>query len=427
MKVASRERKERGQAGIFVLLMLVFVLLGFLGLALDVGRFQVIQAELQVAADAAALAAATRLIGTANSAANAGLTGQAPFDVTNGNDNRFNLHTTSIVGSTDLVTTVTFDYFATLDSALAGTGGAQAGFDAKYVRVDITAESPGIFTRFLTQRAERPTVRSFAVAGISAPVCRACGIDGVAVTALDTTDEQDYGFVPGEYYTLYLNVGQQRPNLAACPSQIPAPLPDTLQAAEYTILNHVPVGPETDTDGLLFRLGAGGLAPAGTEELPGCITIGSSETAMTGIQGATCGTAQPVARNLACGLNTRFGVDPSGNACNNITNVAELATLFSQDADIGGSDTTPQNYQLDYDGNARRVITAPIVDSSSSLTVLNLRQFLVQNDASLAGINVNAFTGAMRAQYIGAPVPIRLGTIGGACGVTRGVGKVVLF
>ncbi len=427
MSHAASHRRQRGQAAIFLLFLLSFVLLGFLGMAVDVGRMYAIQGELQAAADAAALAAATRLIGTSTSTAGAAITGMAPFDVTNGNDNRYNLHTTPLVGSTDLATTVTQDYFAVLADALAGTNGGQGGSDAKYVRVDITVESPAMFTRFLTPSTQRPSVRAFAVAGISAPVCAACGIDAVAVTAVDTSDDQDFGFVPGQYYTFYLNLSQQRPNLAACPSQVPPLLDGTIQVAEYTILNHVPSGPDTDTDGLLFRLGAGGISPAGSADVPGCMTIGATETAMTGLQGTTCPTAQPVARDLGCGMNVRFGVDPSGNACTNIASVSDLAALFTPDADVGAADTTLQDYSQDYGGNTRRVVTVPIVDDSASLTVLNFRQFFLENDPTVTGLNVGAFTGALRAQYIGTPVAIRLGTVGGACGVTRGVGKVVLF
>ena len=71
-RALTRRSETRGRAGqrgaalIYVLVM-IGVLVAFMSLAIDVGRLYLIQSELQTAADAGALAAATRLIGTANS------------------------------------------------------------------------------------------------------------------------------------------------------------------------------------------------------------------------------------------------------------------------------------------------------------------------------------------------------------------------
>ena len=70
-----------------------------------------------------------------------------------------------------------------------------------------------------------------------------------------------------------------------------------------------------------------------------------------------------------------------------------------------------------------------VLDSADALTVLNFRQFLLEmtGAANIAqGLNTNTANGALRAQYIGSPVPIRNGNVGGACRVTGGVGRVVL-
>lgn len=419
-------RNQRGAASLFLVFLLSMVLLATLALAVDVGQRYVIQSEIQAAADANALAAATRLLGTVNSAANSTVAGVAPLDPTNSNDNRFNMRLNSLSQSTDLATSVTFDYFNQVNDAKSGTNGGQAGADARYVRVDIQVQTPTLFTRFLTTDTNPTQVRASAVAGISSPLCQVCGVDGIAVTAIDPADPENYGFFPGSYYTLYLNLSQQRPNLAACPSTVPAPLTDTLQSVAYTILNHTPVGPETETDGLLFRLGAGGMAMTSTDPaVPACITINTNEQAMPGIQGATCATARPVARNFSCGWNVRFGVDPSATVCSNIAGVSDLFPLFTGDNDLGG--TAVQSYSLEYDGNARRVITVAVVDDPTNLAVLNFRQFFLQGDTTTVGLVVGRLTGAVRAQYIGSPVPVRIGTTAGSCGITRGVGKVVLF
>jgi hypothetical protein len=82
------------------------------------------------------------------------------------------------------------------------------------------------------------------------------------------------------------------------------------------------------------------------------------------------------------------------------------------------------------DGRLRRVLTVAIVDAADSLTVLNFRQFLIQmspvSPAVSQGLNTTLITGAFRAQYIGAPVPLRCGGIGGLCRVSLGVGRTVL-
>src|SRR5216117_3275522 len=72
-------------------------MLGLMVMAVDFGRFYAIQAELQTANDAAALAAATRLAGTMSSADQADLEWNASFDSTSGNDNRFNLRLNQVL------------------------------------------------------------------------------------------------------------------------------------------------------------------------------------------------------------------------------------------------------------------------------------------------------------------------------------------
>jgi hypothetical protein len=165
------------------------------------------------------------------------------------------------------------------------------------------------------------------------------------------------------------------------------------------------------------------MAPVSSDTtLSSCVSVGVGETALPGLQGTVT-----AARNLRCGLNTRFGVDPTGNAiCSAIAGVSDLALLFPSDTDVGPA--ALQAYGADYDGNARRVITAAIVSDSATLAVLNFRQFLLEGDPDTIGLNVTAAaTGLVRAQYIGTPVPVRLGTTAGSCGISRGVGKVVLF
>lgn len=441
----SRGGHQRGAASIYVLLLLVFVIFSFLVMAVDVGRLYLVQAELQTAAEAGALAAATRLWGTASSDVHAGDQVTTAFDTTTGNENRFNLRISQLgVPGTDLVTEILVDYFSTLADAQVNTNGGQSGADAKYARVEVRAETPVLFTRFLSpDREPRQRVAAAAVAGLSSPVCTACGIEALAVVPPDTTDEENYGFAPGEYYTLYLTPSQQRPNLPACPSPPPPPpMEGTSDAVvvEYILLNHIAAGPETDLDGELFRLAAGAMANTADLDPPGSISIGSEELAKPDLQGATCPEANSVGRDFLCGLNTRFGVDPAENACASIEGASDLAALYPADSDVGTADAdsetadTLQNYAVDYDGNLRRVLTVTVVDAADTLSVLNFRQFLIENSPTVPGVNPlnpnplnpGSFTGAFRAQYIGRPVPLRCGGVGGSCSVAFGVGRTVL-
>jgi hypothetical protein len=426
---------KRGQATVWVMVLLTGMILGCAAMAVDLGRMYTIQGEIKTIADASAMAAATRMIGTTNSTINALVTGLAPLDPTTGNDNRFNLHANSIIGSTDLAVTFNQDYYNLLADAQSGSNGGQIGGLAHYVRVDVNVESPAIFLVFLSPTlTSLPQVHASAIAGIGGPLCSVSGSDDIAVTAADSSDTQNYGFVPGGYYTMYLTCSQEAVAAAACivaVRTLPL-LTGTTATLEYTILNHTANGTATDIPGTLFEIGATPDNPAGnsTAGTTGTIAVGATDAPMA-IQ--TPGTAAVAAgRDFLCGMNVRFGdpVDPTTNVCNNITNVATLAAAYPADADTAPAAGTLQDYQNDYQGNGRRVITVAVVDAAATLNVLNFRQFLIEADSSGPGLIVTgaqATRGEMRAQYIGTPVPVRLGSTAGSCGITTGVGRLVLY
>src|SRR5438552_1039391 len=142
---------EAGSTSVYFLLF-TLVMLGLLAMAVDFGRFYAIQAELQTAADAAALSAATRLVGTMSSTDQADQKWNATFDSTTGNDNRFNLRLNQVLFSTNLVSETAASYFSSLGEATANTGGsAGGGIDwgsgtyPKYARVQISAQAPVLF------------------------------------------------------------------------------------------------------------------------------------------------------------------------------------------------------------------------------------------------------------------------------------------
>jgi len=416
------------------------VFLGLLVFAVDFGRMYLIQAELQTAADAAALASAMRLVGTANSPVQADEMA-APFETDTGNDNRFNLRANQISasgGGDGPGATIDVNYFSTLLDALANVnGGRRSGIEwssgvyPKYARVQIIAHAPVLFVPLLTSVfGSLADITASAVAGVSAPVCTACGIDGLAVPdQSEGTDPVNYGFVPGNFYTLYLTSSQQTPN----PPVTPAPLDGTIAAVQYVILNHVPSGLQgLDLDGSLFELGAGGISRSPGLTPPGTITAENTETAYPDLQGNT-GPGTTVGQDILCGLNVRFGVDPSLNICGTLDSggFTDLSSRFTSDTDIGGETYAAgaglQDYAMEYDGSLRRVLTMAVVDSVDTLSVLNFRQFLIEMSANTTqGLDPALASGAFRAQYIGALVPLRCGGIGGMCSISSGIGRVVL-
>ncbi len=418
--------KASGSAAIFLLLM-ILATFSFMTLAIDVGRLYLIQAELQTAADAGALAAATRLIGTANSQAHAADQFTVTFDTTSLNDNRFNLGLSQIgISGTPLETELSTDYFATLADARINSNGGQTGDQAKYVRAEVRAEAPVWFARLLSPERVTESVVTAAVAGIGGPLCSACGIDALAVVAVDPTDTEEFGFTLTENYTLYMNPAQQFVGLGGCQAGVQAPLPETVASVQYVLLNHLSGAASLDAEEELFRLGAGGSSSRSDLDPPGCVLIAAQEALLVDTLPPVCNNG---GRDLLCGLNTRFGVDFSTNVCANIPGVDVLSPLFAADNDIGES-AVLQTYSQDYDGNTRRVLTVAVVDAADTLNVLGFRQFFMQNAPTVAGLGpiagVVASRAAFRAQYIGAPVPVRAGTAAGTCNVTRGVGRTVL-
>lgn len=420
-------RRAKGATLIYVLVMMVAIF-GFMSLAIDLGRLYVIQAELQTAADAGALAAALLLNGTANAPTHAADQFATAFDTTSLNDNRFNLGLSQIgIPGTPLATEISTDYFATVADARANTNGGQTGDQAKYVRAEVRAEAPVSFARLLSPaRGPVQTVVATAVAGLSGPLCAACGIDALAVVAPDPADTDEFGFTLNENYTLYMNPAQQFVGLGGCQAGAQAPLTDTIASVQYVLLNHLSGAASTDAEEELFRLGAGGTSSRADLDPPGCVLIQAQEALLADQLPPVCNNG---GRDFICGLNTRFGVDFGTNNCTNVPNVDTLAPLFAADNDTGEA-AVLQEYGQEYDGNVRRVLTVAVVDAADTLNVLGFRQFFLQNSPTIAGLGpiVGAVSSraAFRAQYIGAPVPIRSGTAAGTCTVTRGVGRTVL-
>src|SRR5260370_1113091 len=104
-----------------MLVLLLPVLLGIMGFAVDLGRLYLVRGELTHAAEAMAIAAASKLIGTDTGLSNATAAAQATLDDTTGHGNKYNFGSLVIGQSTGLLTSTVSDptYFATAAGAIA--------------------------------------------------------------------------------------------------------------------------------------------------------------------------------------------------------------------------------------------------------------------------------------------------------------------
>lgn len=421
--IRSRSRKfGRGGAAISILVVLGPVILVLSGLAVDLGRLYFIKSELKTAANAAALAAAQRLIGTDASSGNATASAQLGIANTGGLGNKYDFAGLVIGGgATSLASSLEDpEFFDTASGAIGGansSGNTATGAQARYARITVRAEAPLLFFGLIPLGQERKTpILMEAVAGMSAPLCVACGIENIAIAPLDDTDTTDFGYVPGSRYTLgYQCLG----------APVPQALPNTQQRVQYLLLDRYDTTATVlaDEQSQMYRIGAGGLIPS-TNRGTSCFTIGATELlwASATVQGCATNNVATSVRSFACGIGSRFDTVPVGN-CANIAEIDALQTLQPVDTDL----TELDDYAA-YTGNTRRIITVPIVDvlsTNSAMTLLAFRQFLIQPNQNTISTNTTDPTARFAAIYLGSVAPIRQGRYEG-CQISTGPGKVVL-
>ncbi|MGH9659825.1 MAG: pilus assembly protein TadG-related protein [Bryobacteraceae bacterium] len=402
-----------------MLVLLVPVFFGLMGFGLDLGRLYLVRGELNHAAEAMALAAAEKLAGTEASLDDAGRAARLALDNATGFGNKYNFGSIPIGESTGTLTSTVPDpvYFETAADAVSDeSAGGAGGTTAKYVRVDLTADAPLLFWGMLALGQERRTpVMARAAAGISAPLCTACGIEPFAIAALSPDDTIDFGFVPGTKYTLGYPCNP--------PGGPPGALPGTTQRINYLIVNRYNDTSALEENQQLYRIGAQGLLPSSTAA-QACISISAEEMLWATATPSACNqqTVTASVRAAFCGLTTRFEATPPAG-CGAVTDVENLALSYTPDTFVEDLDE-----YAGYTGNGRRIITIPIVDTLSTtaaMVVLGFRQFLAlpgQADVMIAAGDQNARFGAM---YIGSVAPVKQGRFDG-CTITSGPGKVVL-
>jgi Flp pilus assembly protein TadG len=426
-----------------LLVIMVPVLFGLMGFALDLGRLYLIKGELNQAANAMALAAANQLVGTDAAPGNATTAADTVLDNTNNTAPAYNFGAIP-VGQTvgNLTSTVNPPAFFASLSDVTTPGALQAsGNTARFVQITLNADAPLLFWSLLPGGQSRKTsVGAVATAGISTPVCTACGIEPIAIAAIDSTDTVNFGFGDPTAATLYTFAY----NCSGNP--VPTALAGTSTVVRYVILNRYDASsPTLDETQQLYKDGGGGLLssidpnPTGSLVPIGCAGINDPlETVWATAAPASCSaSAGSSVIEALCGLQSRFdNTDPQSVCTPLVTDFGDLAAQSLPDTDILTGQADPYT---SYSGNGRRIITVAVVDTlaaniTTTMTVLGFRQFLLEPNSDGTIFSPSGTNAKFPAMYIGSPAPVKQGWIanppsfGVSCPapVASGPGKVVI-
>lgn len=419
-----RALRERGGVSLQVLVLLVPVFFGMMGFAVDLGRLYMARGELQTAAQAMALAAAGRLIGTEAATTDAQDAANRMVEAGSGFGNKYDYGGLTVGESNGSLNSeiVAPTFYSTAAEAIGedatATGNGEVGGSlARHVRVELVGETPLLFWRFLSLGQEgKVPVRVRAVAGVSAPLCTACNVEPIAIAALDAADTVDFGYVVGTRYTLgYQCTG----------NPIPQALAGTIQRIPYLILNRAndQLSVYADDSQQLFRVGAQGILPSTTQALA-CFSVNTEESIWASAAPLACNVnrVNTAITSYLCGMATRMDATLA-QGCTTIPEIDTLNALYQSDTDL----TDLEDYTT-YVGSGRRLLTVPIVDAlnpTGTMIVLGFRQFVLQPLQNQAGIASNDPNGRFGVTYIGTAFPIKQGRFGD-CAITNGPGKVVL-
>ena len=333
MKTTTRAR-QRGAVVILVGFVLV-ALIGFAGLVIDLGRLYVAKTELQNAADAAALAGAKLLDGTAAGVDKA-VRGTNPGNPKDGAIYTAGLHRYDFTSKPVTITVANIsvgdcpDDACMVPASSVTTNALAAG--KTFLKVDTSATGQQTFNTFLMQvlRIFAPgtssTTQTFgmAVAGrytIDLAPIGVCAINGTTTADPTTNELRELGYRRGVSY-----------NLMA----LNAPLGSGPAASDMIWINPIDTPPAacnpSNSNGTI---------------LPGFVCTGRSALNLTTITSNTF-----VYRNTGLGatpaeraLNSRFNDFTGGNACDPVTappdrNVKEY-TCSGNGAGCDNSATTP--------------------------------------------------------------------------------------
>ena len=433
---------RRGSMSLQLVVILVPVLFGMMGFAIDLGRLYLVRGELSQAANSMALTAAAQLLGTAAVADN-----MANVLPPKGPTYKYNFGGTPVgIGAGNLTSNVLPpNCFDTVASATSGIGTPGDCSTAQAVEITVTADAPLLFWSLLPGGTLRKTaVGVNAVAGISAPLCTACNIVPMAVPPIDPADTADFGFVHDILYTLsYSCVGTPTPvNYAFTSSSGPS----GAATVPYVYINRYDTNNSSlDEFDQLYASGAQGVLASTNPTVNAlttnpntplaCFNMGDTEQLWASGVPPNCatGTNQYI-QAFNCGLYSRLDNGNTPSICT--TAVTDFGSFsYLPDSDAAAAETPPYSA---YTGNGRRILTVAIVPvlatgTASPMTVLAFRQFLVVPNPDGTFFDPSDGNGRIPVVYIGNPAPVPQGWFdtryaGGACpvGSFSGPGKVVL-
>jgi len=430
-------RLTSGSISLQLAVILVPVIFGFMGFAVDLGRLYLIRGELNQAASAMALAAAQQLIGA--SASNTLVLDVLPPPVGNGPSYTYNFGALTLgQPSGNLSSSFAPLCFDTAADAVAASGGTSDCSTATAVQVSVTASAPLLFWGLLPVAQSRVTpVAAQAVAGISAPLCTGCGMVPIAVSALNASDPVNFGYdaTYSTVYTLYY---------VCTGSPIPGPLAGAATEVPYVLLNRYDSSSTLTEGDQLFQDAALGLQ-ASNDPTPNtctaapstplaCMNVGDCEQPWASAPARVCTStvANGSVEAALCGLYSRLDSPSNVGVCSAaVPDLGTLETAALPDTDLAPGETPPYSAYL---GNARRLITVAVVSSSgATMTVLGFRQFLIAPNPGGTFFNPADAAGRFPALYVGSPAPLPQGWFdtryaGAMCpvGGFSGPGKVVL-
>jgi hypothetical protein len=411
-----------------ILVLLVPVFFGMMGFAIDLGQLYLIRSELKAAANSMALAAASKLIGTDAAADAATTAARLTIENSSGYGNKYNFSGLTIGETSGLLSSEAPDptYYASVVDALgtdASSGSAIGGAGAKHVRISLKADAPLTFWSFLPLAQERKiNIQVQAVAGVSAPLCTACGIEPLAIAPVDSSDTVDYGFVLNQRYTFAYSCsgGGGTGNQPGLISGTVSPIVSYILLDRYNL--DATVFPDEFQQA--YRIGAAGM-PGSTVSGMACVRINSDGEAVwvTAVP-TTCGRLPQTVQSVTCGLAARLE-NTAPTICSTITDVDTILSIYQPDPDV-----TDLDDYASYTGNGRRIITVPIVDAlnpDGGMIAMAFRQFLLEpNPSPATNLDPSDTNGRFVALYIGSVMPLKQGAIGGCPQQTNGPGKVVL-
>lgn len=299
------------------------VMVGFIGLSLDLGRLYIVKNELQAFVDTAAILAAYELDGTTQGIDRAREAGQAGPQW-GSSPNRWNFATQSLAG-------VEVSFSDTADSGYAATPGSATG--VRFLRVQASGNVRMLLLPVIPGVPYTKTVRATAFAGQNQLTGLGTSGDPFSPDAINVGDP-NFGFTQGQKYTLkWAPPAQRKKPGGMCPGE---------EAAGYNAGN--------GSDRGYLDLGQGD----GNSALHEAIVNRNFESTQSDI-----GDVISVAQG-----NKHVG--------------PAMEDRFNQDTDT--SSTTYSSYKALNDGNGRRLMFVPLNNPATNV-IIGFATFFLQPNA----------------------------------------------